>query len=55
MKLEIDIDDLKAPDAQIDKETGIASWNVSLSPGQEKKLKISYSVKYPRERKVVLE
>lgn len=52
---EIDVDDLKAPDAQLDKETGIASWNISLSPGQEKKLKISYSVKYPKDRKVVLE
>ncbi len=52
---EIEVDDLKAPDAQIAKETGITSWNISLSPGQERKLKISYSVKYPKDRRLVLE
>jgi hypothetical protein len=52
---EISVDDVKAPEAQIDKETGITSWIISLAPGQEKKLKMSYNVKYPRDRKVVLE
>jgi hypothetical protein len=52
---EINVDDMKAPDAQIDKETGMVTWIVSLPPGQERKLRISYSVKYPKDRKVVLE
>lgn len=52
---EISVEDIKAPDAQIDKDTGIVTWAITLSPGQEKKLVISYSVKYPRDRKVVLE
>ena len=52
---EINVDDVKAADAQFDKETGIAVWNINLQPGDEKKLQISYSVKYPKDRKVVLE
>lgn len=52
---EIYVDDLKAPEAQIDKETGFVTWTITLQPGQEKKLNISYSVKYPKDKKVVLE
>ena len=52
---EIDVNDQKAPGAEVDKETGIAIWTMTLQPGQEKKLNISYSVKYPKDRRVVLE
>jgi uncharacterized protein (TIGR02231 family) len=52
---EISVEDIKAPDAQIDKDTGIVTWTITLAPGQEKKLTIGYSVKYPKDRKVVLE
>ena len=52
---EINVDDVKAPEAQIDKDTGIATWTKILQPGDEKKLQISYSVKYPKDKKVVLE
>jgi hypothetical protein len=52
---EISVDDIKAPDAQINKETGIVTWTLTLAPGVEKKLGLSYSVKYPKDRVVVLE
>lgn len=52
---EISIEDQKAPDAQIDKDTGIVTWNLQLSPAQERKLQISYDVKYPKDKRVVLE
>jgi hypothetical protein len=52
---EISVDDVSAPEAQVEKETGIASWNLTLLPGQEKKVRLSYSVKYPKDRRVVLE
>ncbi len=52
---EIDVNDQKAPGAEADKETGITVWTMTLQPGQEKKLNISYSVKYPKDRRVVLE
>ncbi|HEU5054791.1 MAG TPA: mucoidy inhibitor MuiA family protein [Hanamia sp.] len=52
---EIDVNDVKVPDAQFDKDTGIASWNFSLKASEEKKLQISYTVKYPKDKVVVLE
>ncbi|HTB23776.1 MAG TPA: DUF4139 domain-containing protein [Puia sp.] len=52
---EISVDDLKAPDAQIDKDNGIVTWKIILPPGQERKLQVGYSVKYPKDKKVVLE
>jgi Domain of unknown function (DUF4139)/N-terminal domain of unknown function (DUF4140) len=52
---EIDVEDQKAPDAQVDKETGIITWVITLQPGQEKKLGFGYSVKYPKDKKVILE
>jgi hypothetical protein len=52
---EISVDDVRAPEAMTDKETGILNWVISAQPGQEKKLGFGYSVKYPRERTVVLE
>jgi hypothetical protein len=52
---EISVEDVKAPDAQIDKDNGIVTWTISLPAGQERKLRIGYSVKYPKDKKVVLE
>lgn len=52
---EINVDDVKAPEALADKESGILSWVISAQPGQEKKLGFGYSVKYPKDRTVVLE
>lgn len=52
---EISVEDEKAPEAQVDKDSGIATWNLQLMSGTEKKVQISYEVKYPKDRKVVLE
>lgn len=52
---EIDIENEKVPGAQLDKDSGIAVWSLTLQPGEEKKLTIGYSVKYPKDRKVILE
>jgi hypothetical protein len=52
---DISVDDVLAPEAKIDKETGLVTWTLSLQPGQEKKMKLSYAVKYPKDRVVVLE
>jgi hypothetical protein len=51
---DIEVNDVKAAGAQIEKATGIANWNITLQPGEEKKLQLSYSVKYPKERRVDL-
>lgn len=52
---EIEVKDQSAPEAQVNEATGLVTWNVPLQPGQERKLKMSYAVKYPKERRVVLE
>ncbi|MEO8117116.1 MAG: mucoidy inhibitor MuiA family protein, partial [Bacteroidota bacterium] len=52
---EISVDDMKADGANVDKETGIITWTITLQPGEEKIVTKSYSVKYPKGRKVILE
>lgn len=52
---EISVDDVSAPEARLEKETGLVTWNLTLLPGQDKKLKLGYAVKYPKDRVVVLE
>ncbi len=41
--------------AKVNKETGMLEWKVKLEPGQLKKLTFKYSVKYPKERILVVE
>jgi len=41
--------------AQVFKETGLLKWKVTLEPGQLKKLKFRYAVKYPKERILTIE
>jgi uncharacterized protein (TIGR02231 family) len=52
---EIDVEDESAPESQINKENGMVTWNIVVQPGQEKKLKMRYGVRYPKDRKVELE
>lgn len=49
---EIDVEDVSATEGKIEKETGLVTWNVSLQPGQEKKFKLGYTVKYPKDRMI---
>jgi hypothetical protein len=52
---DIEVDLADDGGAQIFKETGILKWNVTLEPGQLKKLKFRYYVKYPKERILTIE
>jgi hypothetical protein len=52
---EIEVKEKAAPEAQVADESGIITWTLSLQPAQEKKVKMSYAVKYPKDRKVILE
>lgn len=49
---EIDVDDVSTPEGKFEKETGLVTWTVSLQPGQEKKLRLAYVVKYPKDRRL---
>lgn len=45
---EVEVTLLKDDGAKIDTETGMMAWELKLSPGETKKIRISYKVKYPR-------
>ncbi len=38
--------------ATVDSELGILSWTLKLKPGESKKIRFSYIVKYPKDKKV---
>lgn len=47
---EISIELLQSDKAKIATETGILSWNLKLSPNETKKIRISYKVKYAKDK-----
>ncbi len=52
---EIEVELLDKGDANVDKETGLLSWNLTLAPNETKKFRFSYSVKYPKDRNLNLQ
>jgi Domain of unknown function (DUF4139) len=36
--------------AKVNSETGILTWELKLTPNETKKIRISYKVKYPKDR-----
>jgi len=49
---EIEVKDKTAPEAKIADDSGLITWTLNLQPGQEKKLNMGYSVKYPKDRSI---
>ena len=47
---EVDVELLESSEAANNNETGVLTWKLKLAPGEVKKLKISYSVKYPKDK-----
>jgi uncharacterized protein affecting Mg2+/Co2+ transport len=47
---EIEEELLESGGADVNKETGVLTWKVELAPGESKKYRISYSVKYPKDK-----
>jgi hypothetical protein len=52
---EIKVELTESSGATIDAETGKLSWNISLAPKEKRSLIFKYSVKYPKNKKVVVE
>lgn len=50
-EVEVKLED--SGDAMVNEETGILTWKVSLKPGESKKVRFSYSVKYPKDKKIL--
>lgn len=49
---EIEIELLEKDGANVNTETGILTWNVKLKPAETKKIRLSYSVKYPKDKAI---
>jgi uncharacterized protein (TIGR02231 family) len=50
-EVEVKLDD--DGDAMVNEETGVLTWKVSLKPGESEKFRFSYTVKYPKDTKIV--
>lgn len=47
---EIEIELVEKDGAKVNTETGILTWDVNLKPNETKKIRISYVVKYPKDK-----
>lgn len=49
---EIEVEVLELSKAEQDLPTGKLTWNMTLAPGESKKVQLSYSIKYPKNKSV---
>jgi uncharacterized protein (TIGR02231 family) len=49
---EIEDELLESSGATVNTDTGILTWKVELAPGESRKFRISYSVKYPKDKSI---
>lgn len=49
---EIEIEVLEKDGAKVNPETGILTWELTLKPNETKKIRISYVVKYPKDKTI---
>ena len=47
---EIEIELIESDKAKVNTETGILSWELNLKPNETKKIRISYKLKYPKDK-----
>ena len=50
-EVEVKLED--GSEAMVNVETGVLTWKIDLKPGESKKVRFSYSVKYPKDKKIV--
>lgn len=50
-EVEVSLDD--AGEAEVNPETGVLTWKVDLKPGESRKYRFVYSVRYPRDKRIV--
>jgi hypothetical protein len=52
---EITVDEVENSGAALNKETGLMTWDLKLSPGKTEKLELKYVVRYPKYANLILE
>ena len=52
---DIKVEQVDAPGAIIDEATGKVKWNLNLKSGETRTLQVKYTVRYPQNRKLLVE
>ena len=47
---DVEVELLDAANAMNNTETGVLTWKLELAPGETKKIRFAYSVKYPKDK-----
>ncbi len=55
MNKDIVIEDQQYSGGSYDKETGKVVWKMNLAPSEEKKLRLSFAIKYPKDKRVFVD
>jgi uncharacterized protein (TIGR02231 family) len=51
----INVDPVEVSGGKLDQQTGEIKWNLDIKPQETKQIVLTYSVKYPRDKTVILE
>jgi hypothetical protein len=49
-EIEVKLDDAGA--AAVNEETGVLTWKLQLKPGESRKVRFTYTVKYPKDKTI---
>jgi len=55
MNKDIEVETIDLSGGNYNKETGIIMWKQRMEPGTERKLRVSYAVKYPKDKRVFID
>jgi len=55
MNKDIEIEPLEFSGGNYNKETGRVSWKIKQDPSAEKKLKLAFAIKYPKDKKIFID
>jgi len=50
MNKEIEVELLESSGAVVDNEKGSLEWNLAMNAGESRKLRFSYSIRYPKDK-----
>ncbi|MEI9808117.1 MAG: DUF4139 domain-containing protein [Bacteroidota bacterium] len=50
-EIEVKLED--GGEAMVNEEVGVLTWKIALKPGESRKVRFTYSVKYPKDKKIV--
>jgi uncharacterized protein (TIGR02231 family) len=55
MNKSIEVEMLDCSGGKNNKETGLITWKIKMAPSAEKKLRLSYAIKYPKDQRVFID